>query len=196
MPIPALQSPRARVVAFRFGIVACAVALVWLLVALRLFYFVPQQPLHRTDVIIMLGGSSSERLPVAERLQQNLGIPLLVLSKTDTPGNIAADALCNLEGSDRSDLMCFRPAGLETRGEATSIGKLVAQHGWKSITVVTSRYHVTRASTLIRQCTTAEVQMAATDPGFGPLEWLRRFVVESAGLADAEVRQECPSPQD
>ena len=191
MPIPALRSPRVRVVALRSGLVAGVVVLAWLLVALRLFYFIPQHPLHRTDVIVMLGGSSSERLPVAEHLQQSLGIPVLVLSKTDTPGNMAADGLCNLEDTGRADLMCFRPAGLETRGEATSIGKLAAQHGWKSITVVTSRYHVTRASTLIRQCTTAEVQMAATEPGFGPLEWLRRFVVESAGLADSKLRPQC-----
>jgi len=193
VPIPALRAPRVRILAVRGLLAAGAAFVIWLLIALRLFYFVPQQPLHRTDAIIMLGGSSSERLPVAEHLQQTLGIPLLVVSTTDTPGNLVADQLCHLEGSSQRDLVCFRPAGMETRGEATSIGRLVSEHGWKSITVVTSRYHITRASTLIGQCTTAEVQMAATDPGFGPFEWLRRFVVESGGLADAVLRPQCDS---
>jgi len=194
MPIPALRTTRARTIALRALLIAAAAFLLWLLVALRLFYFIPQPPLHRTDAIIMLGGSSTERLPVAEQLQKSLGIPLLVLSTTDTPGNVAADALCHLEDSERSDLRCFRPSGMETRGEAASIGRLVSENGWKSITVVTSRYHITRASTLIRECTGAEVQMVATHPDFGPLEWLRRFVIETGGLISARISPVCPAP--
>lgn len=177
--------------------ITLAVFLIWLFIALRLFYNVPLPNPERTDAIIMLGGDSDERLPVAEKLQQSLGIPILVLSNTHTPGNVSADQLCerSTTGGDAgaNGILCFHPSDLDTRGEAASIGRLVASRGWSSITVVTSRYHTTRASVLIRQCTSAKVQMVASQPNLGPLEWLRRFVIESGGLIDAELRPGCES---
>jgi uncharacterized SAM-binding protein YcdF (DUF218 family) len=167
----------------------------WIIVAVQLFYLLPPSKPHATDAIIMLGGKSEERLPVAMRLQAQLDIPVLALSQTNTAGNWTADLYCDVRDHTDQHVLCFSPEGLDTRGEATKIGDLVAEHGWRSITVVTSRYHVSRAETLIEQCTTAQVQMVASDPGFGPGEWLRRFVIESAGLVDAKIRPECLAPR-
>jgi uncharacterized SAM-binding protein YcdF (DUF218 family) len=164
----------------------------WLIVAVQLFYLLPPSKPHATDAVIMLGGKSEERLPVAMRLQDQLGVPVLALSQTNTVGNWTADLYCDVRDHTDQRVLCFSPQGMDTRGEAAEIGRLVADHGWRSITVVTSRYHVSRAETLIEQCTTAQVQMVASDPGFGPGEWLRRFVIESAGLVDAKIRPECP----
>lgn len=168
------------------------VLVLWLIVAFQLFFNVHHPPLERTDAVIMLGGASTERLPVAQRLQESLGIPVLVLSHTDTPGNASADALCQgtvprPEGS----LLCLSLDQKDTRGEARAIGGLVAAEGWRSVTVVTSRYHVTRAGMLIRQCTTADVVLADSMPDFNAKEWLDRFVVETGGLLDSALRPEC-----
>lgn len=165
--------------------------LVWLVFALQLFVNTDPLRVQRTDAVIMLGGAASERLPAARRIQQDLDIPVLVLSRTDTPGNAAADATCGSAVYPAPGLLCFRPADLDTRGEARSISRLVELNGWTSVTVVTSNYHVTRAGRLIMQCTTAEVQMVASHPHFGPWQWLRRFVVETGGLLDASLRPEC-----
>jgi len=184
--LPAIPPVLAQALAFAAGALV-----LWLVVAVQLFVNVDPLSVHRTDAVIMLGGAASERLPVAQRVQQELGAPVLVLSHTDTPGNKAADEACNTAQFPTSTLVCFQPGEYDTRGEAQAIGKLVAANGWKSITVVTSSYHVTRAGRLMQQCTTAEVQMVASHPDFSPAQWLRRFVIETGGLIDVSLRPEC-----
>jgi uncharacterized SAM-binding protein YcdF (DUF218 family) len=186
--MPAMPPVLARWLAF----VAGAAAL-WLIIAVQLFVNVDPPNVHRTDAVIMLGGASSERLPVAQRVQQELGAPVLALSHTDTPGNKLADEACNTAQFPNPGLVCFRPDDYDTRGEAQAIRKLVAANGWKSITVVTSSYHTTRAGRLMEQCTTADVQMVPSHPDFSPGQWLRRFVIETGGLIDVSLRPECSS---
>nr|WP_306422726.1 YdcF family protein [Paenarthrobacter aurescens] len=172
---------------------ACLLAaLLWVLAAVQFFYNPPQVTPHRTDAIVVLGGMSKERLPVAQKLQQELDIPVLVVSTTGLAGNVEGDALCDEDQAD-PDLVCFRPSPLNTRGEAEALRALIAEHGWKSVTVVTSEYHLMRAGTLIGQCTSAEVQMVGSQPDLSAIAWLDRFVVETGGLMDTWVRPECLS---
>ena len=185
--MPVLPPVLAQVLVFTAGALG-----LWLVFAVQLFVNVEPLTLHRTDAVIMLGGASAERLPEARRVQQELGAPVLVLSHTDTPGNRTADEVCNTSEFPRTDLVCFRPGDYDTRGEAEAVSKLVARNGWKSITVVTSSYHVTRAGRLMQQCTTAEVQTVPSHPDFSPIQWLRRFVIETGGLIDVSLHPECP----
>jgi uncharacterized SAM-binding protein YcdF (DUF218 family) len=186
LPVLELDSAARRIFAFAVG-----AFLLWLLLALQLFVNVEPLSVHRTDAIIMLGGAGSERLPVAQRVQGDLDIPVLVLSHTATLGNAAADDACNTAAFPSASLICFRPDGLDTRGEAEAIARLVELNGWKSVTVVTSSYHVTRAQRLIEQCTTAEVQMVPSLPELSWGQWLRRLVIETGGLIDVSLRPEC-----
>ncbi|KSU78684.1 YdcF family protein [Pseudarthrobacter enclensis] len=139
----------------------------------------------------MLGGASTERLPLAEERRASLGIPFLVISHSSTPGNASADAMCHDEAAKPRWLICLDLETKDTRGEARAIGRLVNAQGWTDITVVTSRYHVARAGTLIRQCTHAQVDTVGSTPDFNPKQWLDRFVIESGGLLDVILRPEC-----
>ncbi|MGX9900579.1 YdcF family protein [Arthrobacter sp. SA17] len=179
--------------ACRTSVVGGALFLLWITLSLQLFVNVDPLITHRTDAVIMLGGAASERLPVAQRVQTEYGIPVLVLSQTNTPGNQTADAVCNSTTFPSGTLVCFQPDNLDTRSEAREIAQLAAANNWKSITVVTSQYHVTRAQRLIGQCTSVEIQMVASHPDLRPAQWLSRFVVESGGLLDASLRPECGS---
>lgn len=143
------------------------------------------------DAVVVLGGSSDERLPVARQLVADVDAPVLVVSWTNTPGNAASDALCREAALTDTSLACFRPVGMDTRSEADTIGNLVAVNGWTSISVVTSSYHVPRSRTLIEQCTTAQVSMLASRPDLSAAQWIRRFVIESVGLIDVHLRPEC-----
>ena len=163
----------------------------WLVIALQLFVNVDPLSVHRTDAVIMLGGAASERLPVARQFQADFHVPVLVISHTDTFGNRAADEACNSAVFPNAAVICFRPPDLDTRGEALAISGLVKANGWKSVTVVTSSYHLTRAGRLIGQCTTADVQMVASHPDLDLGQWLRRFVIETGGLIDASLRPQC-----
>ncbi|MGF9648042.1 ElyC/SanA/YdcF family protein [Pseudarthrobacter oxydans] len=176
----------------RRALAAAWVALVlWLVVAFQLFYNVRDAPRTRTDAVIMLGGASNERLPVAQGLREALEIPVLVVSHTDTPGNASADALCHHGAALPDGVVCLRLNEKDTRGEAQAIGSLVAAKGWTNITVVTSRYHVARAGMLINQCTTAHVELFGSTPEFNLKQWVDRFVVETGGLLDVTLRPEC-----
>ena len=184
--VPAMNTAFRKALAFIAGGL-----LLWLIFSVQLFVNTDPLTVHRTDAVIMLGGAASERLPAAQRFQQDLGIPVLVLSRTDTFGNRAADGVCGSAEFPNPSLVCFRPPDLDTRGEARAISRLVELNGWKSVTVITSSYHVTRAGRLISQCTTAEVQMVASHPDLDLGQWLRRFVIETGGLIDASLRPEC-----
>lgn len=171
--------------------VAVGGLLLWLIIALQLFVNVDPLSVHRTDAVIMLGGAASERLPVARQFQADFHVPVLVISHTDTFGNRVADEACNSAVFPNAAVVCFRPPDLDTRGEALAISNLVKANGWKSVTVVSSSYHLTRAGRLIGQCTTADVQMVASHPDLDLAQWLRRFVIETGGLIDASLRPEC-----
>lgn len=189
--MPLKTSPAKRAIAVLAG--ACLLApLLWLIAAVQFFYNPPQGQPHRTDALVVLGGMSKERLPVAQELQHELDIPVLVISTTGLAGNVEGDELCDEDQAD-PDLVCFRPSPLNTRGEAEALRGLIAEHGWKSVTVVTSKYHVMRAGTLIEQCTSAEVQMVGSQPDLSAGAWLDRFVVETGGLLDVWLQPECSS---
>lgn len=186
MPLKTASVTRA---ALRAAVSVVAIALLWLITAFQFFYSPPRAVPHRTDAIVVLGGLSKERLPVAQELQESLDIPILVVSTTGLSGNVEGDALCHED--DAPDLICFRPSPLNTRGEAKGLAELIAQNGWKSVTVVTSDYHLMRAGTLMRQCTSAEIQMVGSQPDLSAGAWLDRFVVETGGLIDVWMQPEC-----
>lgn len=187
MPTKTAALPR---VLTRILVAAAAAFVLWLLLAIQFFASPPQVSPHRTDAVVVLGGLSRERLPVAQDLRDSLGIPVLVVSTTGLAGNIEGDELCQGDENDPK-LVCFRPEPLNTRGEADAVAGLVAKYGWKSVTVVTSDYHVMRAGTLMHQCVAADVQMVGSEPDMTAGAWLDRFVVETGGLMDVWIQPEC-----
>lgn len=190
--MPATKPPLRHTLS-RVALGVLAALLVWLFFAFQLFFNVHTSPLHAADAVVMLGGASKERLPEALKLRDELGAPVLVLSNTDTKGNATADSYCDAHSLDPS-VICFLPVPMDTRGEADAIGLMASEHGWKSIVVVTSKYHVARSERLLNQCTPSHVQMAATDPELSPTQWLRRFVIETGGLFTVFLHPECDSP--
>lgn len=194
--MPAIHFPRKKTVLSTVGIML-ALFVAWMLMAYQLFYNVSSQEPKKADAVVMLGGASKERLLDAMMLRAELDAPYLVLSHTDTPGNSSADDYCDTH-SNRGvypDVICFTPHPMDTRGEATALGELASEHHWENMTVVTSKYHIQRAGTLMRQCLNADVTMMSTTPQLSPFQWLRRFVVETGGLVDVNLKPQCQEPK-
>lgn len=162
----------------------------WLIAAFQLFHNPSRDVPQRTDAIVVLGGMSSERLPVGLALRDQWGIQDLVIVTTGLPANAGSDEFCEAHDGD-PQLDCFRPDPLNTRGEALRLRDLAAERGWTSVTVVTSDYHLQRAGTLMKQCIAADVHMVGTKPELSPGGWLWRFVVETGGLFDVWLGPEC-----
>jgi uncharacterized SAM-binding protein YcdF (DUF218 family) len=145
-----------------------------------LFLLRPQDPLpSRADAIVVLAGSP-QRLPVALDLVGAGIARTLVVSEDSAANDGERYALCHGATPKRYTLICRKASPFSTRGEAELIGRLASSHGWRSLVVVTSRYHMYRAKRLIDRCTTATVAMRATDGDSWwqktkavPLEWLK-----------------------
>jgi uncharacterized SAM-binding protein YcdF (DUF218 family) len=126
--------------------VALVGAIVWLALTVALFYRPPEQRARRADAVVVLGGRSEpDRLQLGLRLMRAGVAPVLVVSAPpeDSP-------LCS--GKASFQVVCFMPDPFTTRGEAEMVGRLAAKHGWRSLAVATSNYHVVRARMLIERC--------------------------------------------
>jgi hypothetical protein len=103
------------------------------------------------DAIFVHAGGQGERVEMALQLFDEGAAPVLVLSNPE-PGSVPS-GLCE----SGSAVICVIPSPADTAGEALSLGKLVDERGWNRVIVVTSDYHLRRASMLDRSCTNADV---------------------------------------
>jgi uncharacterized SAM-binding protein YcdF (DUF218 family) len=151
---------------FLFRLARRLVLLVVLLVALvaasvYLFVFAHTDAPGRADAVVVLSGSSSDRIPRALALMRAHTAPVLVVSD----GRVETPRLCGRRTPYR--VLCFRPDPFSTRGEAEAIARLARGRGWRTVDVVTSRYHVFRARMLIERCYGGGLRMVASNPPLG-----------------------------
>ncbi len=124
-----------------FGIVVVA----FLALTAYLFMLVPSAHPRRADAIVVLAGDRG-RLAEGLHLFHDHVAPTLALSRDPEPWP-KANRLCA-----SSRFVCFHAHPYSTRGEAETVARLARAHGWHSIVVVTSRYHLRRARVLFGRC--------------------------------------------
>jgi uncharacterized SAM-binding protein YcdF (DUF218 family) len=140
-----------------------------------------------TDAVVVLAGAT-ERLPVAAQLAEQ-GSGVLVISAAEGKVNAPARKLCSSPGD--LTVYCFDAAPSTTRGEARAIGRLARQHGWATLTVVTSTYHLPRARLLVERCTAAAVKVQGAWPSLSIVRWGRQIAHELGGLTQAAFDSSC-----
>jgi uncharacterized SAM-binding protein YcdF (DUF218 family) len=116
--------------------------------SLYLFVFVPSAKPTHADAIVVLS-SDKPRYDTGLRLYRQHVAPILVLSLPAFEG----------AGGDRCPgfALCFHAKPYSTRGEAQTVGRLARKRGWRTVVVVTSRYHVRRAHLLFARCVHARL---------------------------------------
>src|SRR5919112_1927459 len=122
----------------------------WLAATAVLILWPHEDSPKRANAVVVLSGGKKPRLEKALGLMRRHVAPVLVISDGWDPLWPEANLLCT--GHTRFEVVCFRPEPYSTRGEAEDVAKLAARRRWRSIVVVTSRYHVTRARMLFRRC--------------------------------------------
>jgi uncharacterized SAM-binding protein YcdF (DUF218 family) len=168
----------------RFLLVAVVLVVVaWLAVAARFVLWPEQDAVGRADAVVVLAGDHL-RLGKALELMTRRVAPTLVISDGLAPGWDEANRLCRRGGAGFR-VVCFRASPYSTRGEAETVARLAAARGWRSVVVVTSTYHVTRARLLFRRCVDGQVAVtgATYQRSLIPLE----MVLEPAKLLYALV---------
>jgi uncharacterized SAM-binding protein YcdF (DUF218 family) len=116
----------------------------------RLLVWPATTPPDRADVVLVLAGGMGEREATGARLAREGVAPDLVFS--DGGGPVTAWApRCRLR-FDGIRVLCLSPRVPNTRGEARAFAELAEREGWGSVALVTSRYHIRRASLLLGRC--------------------------------------------
>jgi uncharacterized SAM-binding protein YcdF (DUF218 family) len=134
---------------------------------------------RRADAIVVLAGSRS-RLPLALDLFRRGVAPTLAISRD--PGEKQRAALCRLPPLHS---FCFQARPFSTRGEARAVAALARERGWRSVAIVSSRFHLFRVRLLVRRCTSARLELVPAPvtwwrwPQFVALEWVKLAVAET-----------------
>jgi uncharacterized SAM-binding protein YcdF (DUF218 family) len=128
----------------------------WIAVVVRFVLWPVQDSPRRADAIVVLAGDHL-RLGKALELMTRRVAPTLVISDGLAPGWRQANRLCHDGARGRFRVLCFLPKPYSTRGEARAVARMAAARGWRSVLVVTSTYHVTRARLLFDRCVDARV---------------------------------------
>lgn len=115
-----------------------------------LFVFPHMDRVTHADAVVVLSGGKSDRLPKGLKLVQEGVAPTLVISDGHAQDYPQANKLC--KGGRPFRVVCFRPDPYSTRGEAEGVARLARKYHWRSLVVVTSRYHVFRARILFERC--------------------------------------------
>jgi uncharacterized SAM-binding protein YcdF (DUF218 family) len=162
-------------VARRLLLIAAGLAAAWIVACLVLFTWSPWDSgaAAHADVVVMLSGNK-RRLPTALSLIRRGVAPVLALSSVQQTKHWAeAERLCRAHRYAGARVVCFEAVPYSTRGEARTVARLAKARGWRSIVVVTSRFHITRAHLLFRRCWHGPLSMVGAPSTWWqlPEEW-------------------------
>lgn len=117
----------------------------------------------RADAAVVLSGTWETRVEEGLRLLQSGVVATLVfVGHVDSP---AAERVCGSGGEAdfRSDVICLLPEPDNTRTEVEAAAQLAERRGWRSLLLVTSTHHVSRARMLLRRCYSGRIDVVGTD---------------------------------
>ncbi len=100
---------------------------------------------------MVLAGGRGPRLARGLALLHRHVAPVLVISDGWSPTWPEANRLCAGRPVGGA-VVCLHPEPYDTRGEAEAFARLARARGWRSVLVVSSRYHLVRARMLFDRC--------------------------------------------
>jgi len=154
-------------------------------------YVRPQiDELRHADAILILGGYEYDRYEVGLELGSDGWAPNVVVSNPNGPKDPWLTEFCARPHPEFA-LHCFIPEPGTTKGEARELHRLVTDHGWRTIIVVTFRPHISRARFILQQCFDGDLIMIASPPDLSAPKWVYEYVYQSAGYVKAVLQPAC-----
>ena len=136
-------------------------ALGWALAAATLFVWPPQHPATKADTVVVLAGGRGPRLSAGLALVRGASRRCSSSRTAGPPQWPEANRLFAGRPAP-AKVVCFRPDPSHPR-RGGGITRLATEHGWRSVVVVTSGYHVVRTSMLFDRCFDGTVADAGAD---------------------------------
>ncbi|MFP4512881.1 MAG: YdcF family protein [Acidimicrobiales bacterium] len=153
----------------------------------RLFVAPPTDVVDQVDAVVMFVGGRGERLTTAEALMDDGAATILVIPNGEISGWEAGNRACREERSYQ--VLCPFPDPDTTRGEARLIAELARREGWNELAVVTSTYHLARATLLLSRCFDGTIVAVDAPTDLGPWSWAIRVGHEWIGWSAANTLQ-------
>ena len=159
----------------RLLLVAAGLVTAWLVACLVLFVWPPAEsepPAHASAVVVLSGDRA--RLAPALALVRRGVAPVLAISSVERTHNWQqALELCASGRYAGARVVCFDAEPYSTQGEARAVTRLARGQKWRSVVVVTSTFHVTRARMLFRRCYRGPLYVVGTGSTWWrlPEEW-------------------------
>jgi uncharacterized SAM-binding protein YcdF (DUF218 family) len=110
--------------------------------------------LSRVDAVIVLGGEHDGREVYGLALAPQVHASAVVLSDPYPAPDRLMKRVC-LPRNDSVAVICSRPDPSTTHGEALMTRRLARERHWKSVLIVSWRYHLPRARLIFNQCLSA-----------------------------------------
>jgi uncharacterized SAM-binding protein YcdF (DUF218 family) len=146
--------------------------------------------LRHADAILILGGYEYDRYPVGLGLAREGWAPAVAVSNPTGSNDPWLTEYC-AEPHKQFELYCFIPDPLTTAGEARQLRRLAAEHGWRTVIVVTFPPQISRARYIIEQCFDGDLIMFASPPRPSLARWAFEYAYQTGGYLKAVLQPAC-----
>ncbi|TRW80475.1 YdcF family protein [Mycolicibacterium sp. 018/SC-01/001] len=151
-------------------------------------------PLSKADAIVVLGGEHDGREEYGIQLAQQGYAPTVLISDAYSQRDAVMRDVCKRRLS--IEIICRRAKLQTTRGEALMTRALAEQRGWRSVIVISWRYHLPRARRIFDVCfaspgRTVIMRDVPRQYRFSVAEWQYTFLYQYGGWVKAAVQGAC-----
>lgn len=153
-------------------------------------------PLAKVDAIVVLGGEHDGREAYGLKLAGQGYAPTVLMSDPYGPRDPVMKRYCRRQAD--IEVICRPPVPSTTRGEALMTRALAEQRGWRSVIVISWRYHLPRARRIFDVCFAAPdrtviMRDVPRTYRFSVAQWQYTFLYQYGGFVKAEVQGSCDS---
>lgn len=146
---------------------------------------------RQADAVLVLGGTAAgQRYLRGLQLAHDGMAPTLVLSNPYRPADPVLDAICG-RSQPGFEVLCFAPDPRTTLGEGRELHRLASERGWRTVIVVTSTSHISRARYIIGKCFAGELVLVETPTTLSPWGWAWLYAYHSAGYVKSWLQGAC-----
>src|SRR5690349_3912942 len=151
-------------------------------------------PLAKVDAIVVLGGEHDGREAYGLKLAKQGYAPTVLMSDPYGPRDPVMKRYCR--GHTEIEVICRPPVPGTTRGEALMTRTLAEQRGWRSVIVISWRYHLPRARRIFDVCfaspdRTVIMRDVPRSYPFSVARWQYTYLYQYAAWVKAEVQGAC-----